>query len=315
MEPFWPRRSPNFALLRAAVREFTAHPVAVGLSGGPDSLALAAALAAESSRSSHRTKPPLAICVDHGLQEGSADVAAGAAAKARSFGLRAQVVRVAAGSGEASARIARYRALATFGLPVMAAHTAEDQAETLLLGALRGFATGMAPESEVEGCRILRPLLHLRRAHTEAACSELGLEPWLDPHNDSADFRRVRVRKEVLPLLADIVGGDAVAPLAAAGDALAADNALLATPASNDIATLVELPAPQRSRAIKAWLLAHGVDAGRASLEAIGRLVTNWHGQGPVAVKSSGNPRVRLEVKRQGGKLALLPGTISSKDN
>lgn len=303
IQPFWPRRSQHFARLRALVRPYLGERVAVGLSGGPDSLALAAALAAETGGDA------LALCVDHQLQEGSRAVSERAAAQARAWGLKAKVLSVDVdGKGEAAARIARYRALAAEGVPVLVAHTAEDQAETLLLSALRGQVTGMSPRAEIEGCTVYRPLLSARRADTEATCVELGVDPWRDPHNHSDDYRRVRVRREVLPLLGELVGGDAVGPLAQAASAAAADGRFLDTPACKDCAELALLPAPRRVRAIRAWLLENDVEVTRAVLNAIENLCINWHGQGAVAVKSLISGGTRLEVRRIDGKLALLPG-------
>ena len=225
---FWPRVSPHFLACRRGVRAAALdHAVAVGLSGGADSLALMAALVAEG----HEV---LALCVDHGLQDGSRAQAERAAEQARKLGARARVLSVAAGaeSMEAAARVARYRALAAAcadeGLEVAVAHTADDQAETLLLGALRGRVTGMGERSEVEGARVVRPLLGVRRADTEGACAELGLSAWQDPQNADTNFRRVALRREVIPQLSRIIGGDAVPALAqAAGDAALDDAARL----------------------------------------------------------------------------------------
>ena len=106
--PFWPRQSPHFLACRRAVRPFTS-PALIGLSGGPDSLALVAAAAAEA-------KDVRALVVDHGLQPGSADVAARAAAQAAELGVPADIVRVSVDAApgesvEAAARTARYAAL------------------------------------------------------------------------------------------------------------------------------------------------------------------------------------------------------------
>lgn len=335
--PFWPRRSPHFAALRHAVRPLGAGEysrLAVGFSGGPDSLALTAALCAEFPNPGSVQ----AICVDHGLQPGSRETAERAAAQARAWGARARVVSIQVDKGEvqsrgveAAARAARYRAFSEIGLPVCVGHTADDQAETLLLSALRGQATGMSQRSEIEGALILRPLLQLRRADTEAACAELGVNPWRDPHNTDPGYRRVRIRTEVLPLLGDILGGDAGAALAQAAADLAADNELLAGLAADaaematlgatnvasesaclDCRELAALPEPLRRRVLRDWLLDHGVTVTRAVLGSIGALCTNWHGQGPVAVAASEargeKIKTRLEVRRIGGKLALLSG-------
>ena len=313
-KPFWPRVSPHFLACRRGVRAAGLdRAVAVGLSGGADSLALMAALVAEGNE-------VLALCVDHGLQAGSRAQAERAAKQARTLGARAEVLSVEAGAGaaagvesmEAAARVARYRALAAAcageGLEVAVAHTADDQAETLLLGALRGRVTGMGERSEVEGARVVRPLLTVRRADTEGACAELGLSAWQDPQNADTNFRRVALRHEVIPQLSRIIGGDAVPALAqAAGDA-ALDDAALRTPPTTDCADLAAMAEPRRRRAIAAWLVSEEVEVTRRAVGDVGKLCTHWHGQGPVAVRSARQVGQRLEVARIGGKLALLSG-------
>lgn len=296
MEPFWPRRSPHFLACRRALRPFDA-PAIIGLSGGPDSLALAAAAAAEK-------KDVRCVVVDHGLQDGSAEVARRAADVARGFGLAAGVVRVEVGEGnlEAAARSARYEALLAYGSDVWVGHTADDQAETLLLGALRGNPSGMAPRNG----RIVRPFLGIRRADTVGACDELGLDPWHDPMNADPAFRRVAMRNQVLPLLSELLGGDAVPALAATADRIAADQALIAS--LTDLAPTTccaELKAdagPVRRRRLAAWLLGEGVPLQGDQLDAVEALVVDWHGQGPVAVAGG------RAVVREGGQLAIFQG-------
>ena len=327
-KPFWPRVSPNFLACRRAVVEWAreAKPqesIAVGLSGGADSLALTAALVAEGFEVQ-------ALCVDHGLQPGSAEQAGKAAGQAESLGARAEVLKVEVadrGSLEAAARLARYQAFAgATRLPVAVAHTADDQAETLLLGALRGKVAGMLPAAEIEGVRVVRPLLQVRRAQTLAACEELGLEVWHDPQNRDTSFRRVALRREIIPQLSQLIGGDAVPALAqAAGDAALDDAALSnaalskaalsnAAPGSEglDAAELAALSEPVRRRILAAWLHEQGAEVTREVLRGVGKLCTNWHGQGGVAVAPSLKEQKimgqRLEVRRVGGKLALLPG-------
>lgn len=327
-KPFWPRVSPNFLACRRAVVEWAreAKPqesIAVGLSGGADSLALTAALVAEGFEVQ-------ALCVDHGLQPGSTEQAGKAAGQAESLGARAEVLKVEVadrGSLEAAARLARYQAFAgATRLPVAVAHTADDQAETLLLGALRGKVAGMLPAAEIEGVRVVRPLLQVRRAQTLAACEELGLAVWHDPQNRDSSFRRVALRREIIPQLSQLIGGDAVPALAqAAGDAALDDAALSnaalskaalsnAAPGSEvlDAAELAALSEPVRRRVLAAWLHEQGAEVTREVLRGVGKLCTNWHGQGGVAVapslKEQKNMGQRLEVRRVGGKLALLPG-------
>ena len=294
MEPFWPRRSPHFLACRRAVRPFDG-PAVIGLSGGPDSLALVAAAAAEE-------KDVSVVVVDHGLQRGSAKVAERAAKAAREFRFSATVAKVAVppGNVEAAAREVRYNALLERGVDVWVAHTADDQAETLLLGALRGNPSGMAPRTG----RVVRPFLGIRRADTVGACDELGLKPWHDPMNADPAFRRVAVRRQVLPLLSELLGGDAVPAIAATADRIAADQALIASltdlSPTTSCAELAEDAGPIRRRRLAAWLLEEGVPVQGDQLEAVEALVVDWHGQGPVAVAGG------RAVVREGGKLALV---------
>ncbi|MDK8472602.1 tRNA lysidine(34) synthetase TilS [Corynebacterium accolens] len=317
--PFWPRVSPHFLACRRAVRAARMdRTVAVGLSGGADSLALCAAMIAEGH-------DVIALCVDHGLQDGSREQAERAARQAENLGARARVLEVqvpeeAGNSLEAAARQARYQAMSAAAhedgasrrgggpLEIAVAHTADDQAETLLLGSLRGRVAGMPERAVVEGARVVRPFLQVRRADTEGACAELGLEVWQDPQNADTDFRRVALRREIIPELSRVIGGDAVPALAQAAMDTARDEEYLATAATADCAELAALPEPRRRRAIAAWLVERGVKVTREGLGGIGKLCTNWHGQGPVAVSSARQAGQRLEVARIGGKLALLSG-------
>ena len=293
MQPFWPRRSPHFLACRRAVRPFDG-PAVIGLSGGPDSLALVAAAAAEQ-------KDVSVLVVDHGLQPGSADVAERAAAAAREFGFASTVANVTVGPGnvEAAAREARYAALLESGRDVWVAHTADDQAETLLLGALRGNPSGMAQRNG----KIVRPFLHIRRADTVGACEELGLEVWHDPMNSDPAYRRVAMRQSIIPALTDLLGGDAVPALATTANRIAADQALIEQLADLTLTTsCVELEGdagPVRRRRLAIWLLDEGVRVQGDQLAAIEALVTNWRGQGPIAV---GGGR---SVARIDGKLVL----------
>lgn len=341
--PFWPRKSPHFLQVRVAVRrslEVLGYPnvVCVGLSGGADSLALCAALCAE-TRGKH-TKV-LALCIDHALQAGSDKVAETAAAHARRWGAEAQVIAVeitpdSPAGMEAEARRVRYQAFAQATqtmqeegtsrgekLAVFVAHTAEDQAETVLLSALRGHLSAMSHQSEIEGARIVRPLLSIRRANTQGACSELEVTPWEDPHNQREDFRRVAIRKQVMPMLSEIIGGDAIAPLAVAGDNIASDEDYFSSLISAheeyaeqniekrnelDCNDLLSFDQPVRKRIIARWLVAKNIAVSRAGLAAIDALCSAWNGQGGVAVGDTHvkNPNSRLEVVRVGGKLRLL---------
>jgi tRNA(Ile)-lysidine synthase len=302
--------------LAAFVRQFGAagDHWCVALSGGADSLALTA-VAAE-------VKPTTALIVDHRLQRDSGRVAAGAREQALKLGcVDAHVLCVevgTAGGPEAAARTARYRALdvARAGAPVLLGHTLDDQAETVLLGLGRGSGArsiaGMRPY-DPPWCR---PLLVVRRAVTHAACAELGLTPWQDPHNADRRFTRSRLRLEVMPLLEDVLGGGVAGALARTASALREDTDTLDELAEGaradaaggtglDTGRLAGLPAAIRRRVIRAWLLAGGASGlTDTQIRGVDALVTAWRGQGGVAVGSSLH-RQRLIASRRNGVLTL----------
>lgn len=305
--------SPAVAEVRRAVRQALAAlpegaTVLVALSGGADSLALAAATAFEAPKRGIRA---VAVTVDHGLQPGSADAAAAASAQAERLGLDARVVRVevgGTGGPEAAAREARYRALAdaaaqTGAIAVLVGHTLDDQAETVLLGLARGSGgaslQGMAPDAElVPGISLLRPLLEVRRKTTRAACAAEDLTPWDDPHNADPAYARARVRERVLPVLEAELGpgiADALARTAAQlrEDAEAFDDMIDETiedivehaeaGISVSVAALAANPAALRNRIIR-HVVASEFHASltRAQTLEVARLVTAWSGQGPI---------------------------------
>jgi tRNA(Ile)-lysidine synthase len=311
------------AELRTAVAAFAkeyltaADRWCVALSGGPDSLALTGVAAT--------LLPTTALIVDHGLQAGSAAIAATAQRQAEELGcVDAQVLCVQVsgdGGPEGAARNARYRALqaARRDRPVLLAHTLDDQAETVLLGLGRGSGArsiaGMRPY-DPPWCR---PLLGVRRSVTHAACAELGLASWQDPHNTDRRFTRTRLRHEVLPLMEEVLGGGVAEALARTATALRGDTELIdaliaqamttaATgPAGDalDTQTLTALPDPVRRGVIRGWLLTGGANGlTDKQIRGVDRLITAWRGQGGVAVGSSLRNQ-RLVAHRSGGLLTL----------
>jgi tRNA(Ile)-lysidine synthase len=308
------------AELRAAVAAFatehlsTADRWCVALSGGPDSLALTGIAAS--------MRPTTALIVDHGLQAGSAAVAATAQQQAEQLGcVEAQVLCVevdGVGGPEAAARDARYRALADarHDRPVLLAHTLDDQAETVLLGLGRGSGArsiaGMRPY-DPPWCR---PLLGVRRELTHAACAELGLSAWHDPHNVDRRFTRSRLRHEVLPLLEEVLGGGVAEALARTATSLRADTELIdslidqamstaTTSDGLDARKLAALPDPVRRGVIRSWLIAGGaIGLTDKQIRGVDTLVTAWRGQGGVAIGSAWR-RQRLVAGRSDGLLTL----------
>ena len=241
----------------------TDRPCVVGCSGGPDSLALLCL-------AHHAALDPIAAHVDHGLRSGSdleSDVVADTASRL-GVPFVAEAVTVAAGPNlEARARTARYAALERVrvarGAPVvLVGHTADDQAETVLLNLLRGSAAAglgaMAPRRDT----VVRPLLAIRRAETEALCASLALTPAHDPTNDDLTLRRNWIRHEVLPQLADGAARDLVPLLARQADVLHAESDYLdglaraAWPSDGtaSAAALTALHPVLGRRAVRCWL-------------------------------------------------------------
>lgn len=286
----------------------------VACSGGADSLALAWAAHHVAGR---RGTPVRALVVDHGLQPASDAAASAAVGACASFGLDACVARVEVaddGAGpEASARAARYAALREAvadgaDARVLLGHTLDDQAETVLLGLARGSGVRSLAGMRAERGVLLRPLLGVRRATTEAACAELGLSPWQDPMNADPRFARVRVRERVLPVLERELGpGIAQALARSAANAAQAHDLVAAlgdeTPPelADDCAHLAGLAPGVRRAVLAGWLASRGVpDLAVTHVDAVERLVTHWRGQLGVDVPGG-------RVTRRDGRLCHAP--------
>ena len=326
----------------------TGSLVLVACSGGPDSLALAAATAFVAPRAGLRAG---AVVVDHGLQPGSDAVAAEAARVCRELGLApVVVVRVDVGrsSGpEADAREARHAAFdataAELGAQaVLLGHTLDDQAEQVLLGLARGSGARSLSGMPARRGLLRRPLLGLPREDTVAVCAASGLVPWDDPTNavpwdeqthavpwdEHADARdghahavplRSRVRHQVLPVLEQVLGPGVVSALARTADQLREDVDTLELLAAEllaaarvegtptivlDVAAVAVAPLAVRRRALRAALVAAGCPSGsvsRTHVLAVDRLLTDWHGQGPVALPG------RVIARRRCGRLEVEP--------
>lgn len=274
--------------------------IAVAVSGGADSLALAALTAPLAAKRGLRTH---GLVVDHGLQEGSGQVSERAASQLRALGLDAiRVLPVTVGGRggiEAAARYARYAALREAqpapGSLVLLGHTCDDQAETVLLGLGRGSGprsiAGMQPVDPPWG----RPLLGVSRAATEAVCEALGLKVWSDPHNADPGFARVRLRTEVLPLLDEVLQGGVRGALARTATQLREDLDVLdelgeqlhasaeTADGELDAGVLEAAPPPLRRRVLRRWLLGAGVkELSDAQIRCVDELVGDWRGQGGV---------------------------------
>jgi tRNA(Ile)-lysidine synthase len=297
------RHDPAVARTRTAVRDALAGTAAgdlvlAAVSGGADSMALAAALAHVAPRAGLRAG---AVTVDHGLQEGSSGRARATADACTGLGLDPVVVETVSvgrrGGPEAAARAARHGALGavadrTGATVVLLGHTLDDQAETVLLGLARGSgARSLAGMPERSG-RIRRPFLALRRETTRAACAALSVPVWDDPHNADPRFTRARVRRDLLPALETaLVPGVAEALARSArllrDDADALDATADAVVDPLDVAGLAALPRAVRTRVLRRAAIAAGSPAGDLTadhVEALDRLVTRWRGQSGVTL-------------------------------
>ncbi len=333
-----PRLGAETAAVRAAVRVALPRIPArvegieafVGVSGGPDSLALALATGFEAPRAGRRIG---AVVVDHGLQEGSDAVAQLAASAASAAGLAPVLVRRvvvgADGGPEAAARIARRSAfdavLAETGATrILTAHTLDDQAETVLLGLARGSGPDSIAGMRVDAPPYLRPLLGVRRSATVAVCAEAGVRPWSDPHNTDRRFTRVRLRLDALPALETAAGPGVAEALARTAAQLQEDAAALDALADELAPELAEFvpggvalpvdalaanPAALVHRFIR--IAAHGefgaVLSRQQTLE-VARLVHDWKGQGPVHLTG-------LTVERRGGLLVFAAHGHDERDH
>jgi tRNA(Ile)-lysidine synthase len=322
--------------VRACLADLAAGDlVLVACSGGADSLALAAAAAFVAPRLDLQAG---GVTVDHGLQPGSAERAAGLTVLLAKLGLdpvRGVAVTVPAGRSapvgpEAAARVARYGALDLAAeehgaAAVLLGHTLDDQAETVLLGLARGSGGRSLAGMPARRGRYRRPLLAVRRAVTAAACAELGLEPWQDPHNRDFRFARARVRHQALPALEAALGPGVAEALARTAGQLRADSECLddlafaesgqvrgraSDPAGLDAGWLRALPAAIRTRVLRDAAIMAGCPHGALTawhVDQIDALVTGWRGQRWVDLPGG------VRARRRDGKVwfsgtGLAPG-------
>lgn len=214
----------------AAWRAFGAPKrLLLAVSGGSDSIALLN-LASPLRREGAEI---LVATVDHGLRQASADDARFALRAAEERAIPARLLRWDGAKPEtgvqAAARAARYRLIAQEAErwradAILTAHTADDQAETVLMRmtrrpGVRGLA-GMAPETFIaDGAhrphRLLRPLLGHRRAALRSFLMEIGAAYIDDPSNDDVRFERVRARRVLAFSPGGVVATDALLALAA----------------------------------------------------------------------------------------------------
>ena len=278
----------------------------VALSGGPDSAALLAALAA--LQGNFRGLPVRAAHVDHGLQPAASDFRKNAQALCDELRIPLSIIAVevpleAGASLEAAAREARYAALEAQLAPhecLLTAHHRDDQAETFLLQALRG--SGFKGMSAMPMCREFGPGWHVRPM-LEVSGQDLrrfgrALQRFqsLDPMNEDERFDRVHLRRHVWPPIAMRWPGAATALARAAGHAADAQ-LLLDELAQTDIAGLRDgdeldvrglrrLSAHRRANAVRLWLRAKSLEPPSAVrlAEALRQILDAEHDHQPSIV-------------------------------
>lgn len=302
--------------------------VVVGLSGGADSLVLTAVAVWVGERSGFTVQ---AVVVDHGLQIGSAEIASSAALAATKLGATSIEIRnvdVGTDGGmEMAARTARRAALLEVanGRPILLGHTANDQAETVLLRLLRG--SGAHSLSAMSACTKIwhRPLLSHSRGEIEAAVVELltplGITPWQDPHNFDEVFSRVKMRKH-LDTLSEDFGPSIISGLVRTADMLRADNRALdhiadesfcsaqksETQVSISVQELKSVPSAIRTRLIKLCFDQLAVGTRENSpltyqhVMSVEALISGWSGQGGIALP------LGVTAKRECGRLVFIQG-------
>lgn len=298
--------------------------VLVGCSGGGDSMALAEAVAHEQRHSPWRAG---AVVVDHRLQPGSGEVSGRVAGWLTELGLDpVEVVEVTVtpdGTGlEAAARVARHDALEAAAerlgaAAVLLGHTLDDQAEQVLLGLVRGSGARSLSGMPAARGRLRRPLLGVTRAECRQSCTAQEVPWWDDPMNEDTDVARVRARRAVADLEADL-GPGVVAALGRTADQLREDADHLDALADVAVDTLgpapwhaeriAALPRAVRTRVWRRLLVAAGAPAGQVSsrhTQACDALLESWHGQGPVHAPGG------VRVLRHDGRIVLTSATGS----
>lgn len=286
-----------------------AGPVVLAVSGGTDSLAML--LATATIRESLGREIVVAH-FSHGLRKSAEKREAALVRRVtRALAIPLEHEQAQTGNSEASARSARYaffeRVASAHGAALVAtAHTLNDQAETLLLrlsrgsglrgaGAIREFSQRELSQAGGEPLTLLRPILGTTRTDTEKVCAEWELTPASDGTNQSVRYARNRVRRRVLPELAQI-NPDAAGALAAFATTAQEDDDLLTQLATEAVAgeerreptratwpahVLQVLPPSLLARVLQtAWtaLRGDGAALSRAQIESIRWLLTRGSG-------------------------------------
>src|SRR5215213_5550142 len=267
--------------------------VVVAVSGGADSTALL--LAIEELKTHNKLYTGVCVAhLDHRLRESSSKDAKWVADLSAKLGFRSVIgrarvlddARAASDNVEQAAREARYAFLERTAKRVSAnyvltAHTMDDQAETVLMRLMRGSASlglggmeAVRPIAKKSSIKLVRPLLWARRAETETYCRLRKIQFLSDEMNDDLSFARVKVRKQLLPLMQSfnnriveaisrtatqlredgaVLGNDSDALLLRAAVSSDESEGETKSPAL-DVKVLAGAPPALRRRALRQWL-------------------------------------------------------------
>ena len=291
--------------------------VLVAVSGGADSLLLAHCLNLEGESTALHIS---AVIVDHQLQERSGDIALQTKKKLLEMGIpevHVITVEIVKKDGlEADARTARYEALTEFAAKerataIFLGHNQDDLAESVLLGLTQGSGTKSLAGMTKQAGLYFRPFLSLSREEIVEACAEAHIEYWNDPHNEDERFTRVKIRKQILPLMESQLGPGIKEALARSARIFREDSdaldtlteeifATIADPGSIEVELLERLPVALRKRVIRRALARLGATRISAEhLDWVEALIGQWHGQGAVALPAG------VTARRESGRLAL----------
>ena len=316
---------------------FSGETIVVAVSGGADSTSLLLAI----NELSNAGKLSLTVSVahlDHGLRQSSRKDAKWVTALAMKLGYKAIVSHIKVGeiaqnesdNLEQAARKERYRFLARTAKRkgarfVLTGHTMDDQAETVLLRLMRGSASiGLSametvrPLEGTEHVKLVRPLLWARRTDTEDYCRARKTEFLHDEMNDDDAFARVKVRKQLLPLMetfnsrvvealsrtANLLREDSATLLKGADELLSSAITALeeddkSVPPTLDVNVLSSAPPALRRRALRQWISDARGGSRRLEmvhLRAVEKLLES--GRGGRVVELPGGSRVRRIGKR-----------------
>lgn len=201
-----PQRNIIKAITSSLFRNYkTPTTFTLAVSGGADSQCLLLSFPRVAKEMGHSC---IAVGIDHGFRsEANAELdLASSLAKQSNIPFHRIKVEVIDGPDgkQAHARDARYNALFDFGFTVVTAHHFDDYAETVMIRLLRGHNIGslkVLPEVSNNGTGVFRPMLSVTRERIITHLNRWGISYANDPSNDDTDYLRVKIRKEILPLL------------------------------------------------------------------------------------------------------------------